>query len=333
MCSKPASNAICVSYSFMDLSSSQSSSSCFSSSSEDEIQDFINHFMMDDDLDAAVLEYAAMEFFEDDDFQPSQNSRGGSRPGKKPNKQRDFEGAYQDFMKMYFCDTPVYDDRDFRRRFRMRKPLFERIFRAVVGHDPYFEQRKNCTNKMGAHGLLKVIGALRMLSYGFAADALDEVLKLSETVISCSLMHFVDAIIDLFEEEYLRDPTEADIVRLVNENTLRGFPGMLGSIDCMHWTWKNCPVAWRGALQGKEKVPTIVLEAVSSADTWIWHAFIGTAGSNNDINVLDRSTLISKLCNGGGEFRHSFDMNSKTYYQLYFLAVIISGLALSGSYC
>jgi Plant transposon protein len=42
-----------------------------------------------------------------------------------------------------------------------------------------------------------------------------------------------------------------------------GVDGMLGSLDCMHVGWKNCPVAWQGAFQGKEKAPTIVLEAVA----------------------------------------------------------------------
>lgn len=40
-------------------------------------------------------------------------------------------------------------------------------------------------------------------------------------------------------------------------------------------------------------MPTIMLEAVASQDLWIWHAFFGVAGSNNDINVLNQSPLFN----------------------------------------
>ncbi|GJV01917.1 ALP1-like protein isoform X1 [Tanacetum coccineum] len=64
----------------------------------------------------------------------------------------------------------------------------------------------------------------------------------------------------------------------------------------MHWEWKNCPVSWQGQYgRGDKKYPTIMLEAVASQDLWIWHAFYGMAGVNNDINVLDNSPLFNDL--------------------------------------
>nr|GFD09438.1 protein ALP1-like [Tanacetum cinerariifolium] len=47
--------------------------------------------------------------------------------------------------------------------------------------------------------------------------------------------------------------------------------------------------------RGDKKYPTIMLEAVASQDLWIWHAFYGIAGANNDINVLDNSPLSDDL--------------------------------------
>ena len=43
----------------------------------------------------------------------------------------------------------------------------------------------------------------------------------------------------IFLEEYLRSPNNDDITRLLAHSQNRGFSGMLGSIDCMHWKWKN----------------------------------------------------------------------------------------------
>ncbi|GJV91735.1 FAR1-related sequence 5-like protein [Tanacetum coccineum] len=48
-------------------------------------------------------------------------------------------------------------------------------------------------------------------------------------------------------------------------------------------------------VRGIKKYPTIMLEAVASHDLWIWHAFFGVAGANNDIYVLDNSSLFDDL--------------------------------------
>ncbi|KAL1368218.1 hypothetical protein AAHE18_02G105700 [Arachis hypogaea] len=73
---------------------------------------------------------------------------------------------------------------------------------------------------------------------------------------------------------------------------------MLGSIDCMYWQWKNCPKAWKGMyMSGYCGVATIILEVVASSDLWIWNAFFGVSGSNNDINVLDRSLVFDDILN------------------------------------
>jgi hypothetical protein len=48
------------------------------------------------------------------------------------------------------------------------------------------------------------------------------------------MYNFCTAAVEVFGLEYLREPTVADTERLLAINAERGFPGMLGSIDCMH---------------------------------------------------------------------------------------------------
>ncbi|CAM8972205.1 unnamed protein product [Rhodiola kirilowii] len=102
-----------------------------------------------------------------------------------------------------------------------------------------------------------------MLAYGIAADAVDEYVRISESTARLSLTKFTKGIINQFGSEYMRRPTPDDLVRLLQIGEDRGFPGMIGSIDCMHWEWKNCPVAWKAQYQGRAGVATLVLEAVA----------------------------------------------------------------------
>ena len=218
----------------------------------------------------------------------------------------------------YFAESPVYPPNLFRRRFRMSCSLFLYILSKVEAHEPYFIQKRDNAKKLGLSSLQKMTAALRMLIYGVMTNFMDEYVRIGEsTAIQC-LKKFVAAILDIFSEEYLRSPNNKDIARLLAHGQSRGFPGMLGSIDCMHWEWKNCPTAWKGMYCDHVREPTIILEAVASYDLWIWHAFFGLPSSNNDINEIERTHIFSNLAEGRAPAAN-YSINGNNYTIGYYL--------------
>ena len=169
----------------------------------------------------------------------------------------------------YLAPTQIYPPTLFRRRFRMKRYLFLHIQSKVEAHDSYFVQKRNSANNLGLSSLQKITAALRMLAYGVSGDLIDEYVRIGETIALESLKKFVTAVIDVFSEEYLRKPNNEDIARLLAHGECRGFSCMLGSIDCMHWKWKNCSSTWKCQYCGHIHEPTIILEAVASYDLWI----------------------------------------------------------------
>jgi hypothetical protein len=105
---------------------------------------------------------------------------------------------------------------------------------------------------------------------------------------------------------------------ILAETASRGFPGCLRSLDCMHWGWKNCPKALAGQFKGKEKTPTIVLEAVSMHSTWIWNSYFGTSGSINNIKILECLPLFKSNLEGTS-WTIDFNVNGNNYQNGYYL--------------
>ncbi|KAG1463552.1 hypothetical protein G6F56_005257 [Rhizopus delemar] len=62
---------------------------------------------------------------------------------------RDREHEHQRLFRDYYFKTPVFDDIIFRRRFRMRRPLFLRIMEDVKNNDSYFVQKRNAAGTTG----------------------------------------------------------------------------------------------------------------------------------------------------------------------------------------
>ncbi|GAA0144674.1 hypothetical protein LIER_42817 [Lithospermum erythrorhizon] len=97
----------------------------------------------------------------------------------------------------------------------MQRPLFLRIVNAISNYDIYFTQRRNNAGKHGLSPLQKCTAAMRMLAYGVAADACDEYVKIREITAHECLLKFCEVIISIFENEYLKRPTEEYLYSLL----------------------------------------------------------------------------------------------------------------------
>ena len=231
---------------------------------------------------------------------------------------RDRVEGHERLYRDYFVTPCVYES-FFQMRFRMSCPLFLRIVNENEQYGPYFIQRTDAVGVLGLSSLQKITAAYRILAYGTPADSMDEYIRIGESTAIESLRRFVKAVIAMFGNHYLRSPNNIDIAQLLQTGEQRGFPSMLGRIDCMHWKWKNCPTAWQGMYTGHCHEPTIILEVVASQDLWIWHAFFGLSGSLNDINVLDRSPVFTLLANGHAP-PVNYIINGHEYRMGYYLA-------------
>jgi hypothetical protein len=119
---------------------------------------------------------------------------------------------------------------------------------------------------------------LRMLAYSIPVDLVDDNLAMGESKAIMWVKRFVIAIVQIDDSTYLRSPNAEDTAMLLEFNSNRWFLGILGSIDSMHWRWKNCPAAWHGQFKEHKKDATIILKAITDHETWIWHAFFWNAG-------------------------------------------------------
>ncbi|GJS66360.1 ALP1-like protein [Tanacetum coccineum] len=180
----------------------------------------------------------------------------------------------------------------------MARPLFNRIVNEVTNHDAYFHNNIDSIRGEGIFALIKCTFTIRQLAYDVNVSFLDEYMQI------------------IFEETH-----GADIEKLYRHHEEKhGFSGMLGSLDCTDWEWFGCPYAFKAQYVRRDhgSNPFILLEVVASQDLWIWHAFFGVVGSNNDINVLYQSPLFNDLKTGRAP-EIPFVANGVTYRCGYYL--------------
>ncbi|KAI5352681.1 hypothetical protein L3X38_005572 [Prunus dulcis] len=164
----------------------------------------------------------------------NQGRRRGSQVGRRRNVERHRHSRGKNLLEDYFIPTSLYSNVDFRRRFRMQPHLFNKVMHDICNYDAYFVQKCDAAGVLGLLPEQKLTAVIRMLAYGASADQVDEIARMEKSTTLEALVRFCQAVETLYTRDYLRRPTPRDLQRLLQKAEARGFPGMIGSIDCMH---------------------------------------------------------------------------------------------------
>lgn len=84
-----------------------------------------------------------------------ENRKSRRRYGPRKHINRNRKAAHEQLMADYFAEDSLYSDTMFRRRFRMRRPLFLRTVHALGVWSPYFTQKIDCAKRQGLSPLQK----------------------------------------------------------------------------------------------------------------------------------------------------------------------------------
>tara|TARA_R110002050_G_scaffold32219_2_gene83030 strand:+ start:241 stop:927 length:687 start_codon:yes stop_codon:yes gene_type:complete len=182
------------------------------------------HILNDDD------EYVVLDLFSTlfDSYPTKMRKKVNKKRKRKTYIERDRQEGYNRIYYNYLSIELKYPESLFRRRFRMSSSLFKKIFRDLPEVDIFLTEMTDAVGRRGVSPLQKIVAALRMLCYGESADRQDEYIQIGQTTARAPCVKFCRAVTSKYGKQYLRDPTQEDLRRILQVNTIRGFPGMIG---------------------------------------------------------------------------------------------------------
>mmetsp|Transcript_15031 Transcript_15031/g.32775 ORF Transcript_15031/g.32775 Transcript_15031/m.32775 type:complete len:486 (+) Transcript_15031:39-1496(+) len=239
---------------------------------------------------------------EEDGADPYQApTKRGIHSAQPRGKRRKFDhaGCLRDLHRDYLGPNPLFGA-EFELMFRVSRPRFELMLQDFGNSGIPFYRAKPSANKVPVASLeARLLLPLKTLAYRVSCHAFMDYFQVSQQFARDCCTHFDQALKQLYEKDFLGVPTAAECRAIHSLNfAAHGIPGMFGSLDCSQTFWNRCPTAWKGCYSGKDKRPTIVLEALCDYNCYFWHVNYGYAGSLNDINVLNLSPLLDKFING-----------------------------------
>jgi hypothetical protein len=216
---------------------------CDNDDDDDDIMEFLIHDEDDNFTEALIIVSNILEEESDDDepLVPPYVWGSGSGVEKAPNIERRRVFYSHLLFGDFWGSAPIYNPTYFKKFFKIPIRLFDDIVPKVTANDDYFQQKKDAVGKMGLSSLQKICSAVCQLTSGVSSAEHDDKYCMAASTGLEAMKRFCHSIMTVYGDKVLCHPNAVAIGRLLDEGCAAGFPGCVGSIDCMYWEWKNCP--------------------------------------------------------------------------------------------
>ena len=174
---------------------------------------------------------------------------------------------YKTYLSQSALDDRIEDDtswlgKKFRRRFRVPYSVFREIcqdINRVMGE-------RRCTDRSGSPTVpvdVLILGSLRVLGSGCTFDAIEELTCVHEETHRLFFHNQFCKWGERVSTDKIRMPsTEEELRHVLGLYERVGFPGCVGSVDCVHVVWDRCPAGVHSSCKGKDKIPTLAFQVI-----------------------------------------------------------------------
>ena len=215
---------------------------------------------------------------------------------KKYDREHYRESCWWKFLQRdNLSDLSSRDGKTFRNRFTVPYQLFKELLLMARN---WFPQRiLDAFGKEVSPIELKLLGTLRVLGKGCSWDLLYELSGVSAEVHRRWTLKFISKFALEMYPVFVHGPRDnAEMENVSALYAASGFPGCIGSTDCVHIRWEMCPSIWKTAYKnGKNSYASIAYEMTVTHSKKFQSTTIGHYGTTSDRTIVKFDGFVRQI--------------------------------------
>ena len=184
--------------------------------------------------------------------------------------------------------------KNFMRRYRFPYIAFKEILLPLVKGHNVFESKRNGYVPIE----FKLLVSLRMLGRGSIADDMSEMSGVGVSTCYSIFNKFIKNFSAKMYDHYVQMPSGDRLRSIMRAYERMGMPGCIGSMDCTHIWWDNCPERYTNLCKDRTGHTTMSFQAIVGPNREIFHVSVGFPGTYNDKSIAHQDDIVRQIMHG-----------------------------------